>query len=262
MALQGQDRGALLAAALVGAGAVHACTLARDAATALSKPAPAAPATPTGAGRGRVVGLLHPGSMGSSIGFNAKLNGARVLWASEGRSAESAARAAAQELEDAGTLESLVERSSVIISVCPPAAAVALATDVAKLKFSGTYVDANAVAPATAVKIAEVIRAGGGEFVDGGIVGGPAFTSGQDGQPTTRMYLSGTGAARVAQLFEGTHLGTPIIRGPNGAEIEAGASAMKVAYASWTKGSSALLINVNAFALASGRNSYYSLCPL
>ena len=82
--------------------------------------------------------------MGSSIGFNAKLNGARVLWASEGRSAESAARAAAQELEDAGTLESLVERSSVIISVCPPAAAVALATDVAKLKFSGTYVDANA----------------------------------------------------------------------------------------------------------------------
>ena len=174
MALQGQDRGALLAAALVGAGAVHACTLARDAATALSKPAPAAPATPTGAGRGRVVGLLHPGSMGSSIGFNAKLNGARVLWASEGRSAESAARAAAQELEDAGTLESLVERSSVIISVCPPAAAVALATDVAKLKFSGTYVDANAVAPATAVKIAEVIRAGGGEFVDGGIVGGPA----------------------------------------------------------------------------------------
>jgi 3-hydroxyisobutyrate dehydrogenase-like beta-hydroxyacid dehydrogenase len=249
------DPSHLLAAALVGAGALHACTLAREAASSgVSARSPAvavAPVSPTGGGTGKVVGLLHPGAMGASIGFNAKLNGAQVLWASEGRSPETAARAAVQEFEDARTLESLVERSGVIVSVCPPAAALALAQSVAQLQFSGTYVDANAVAPATATKIAEIIRAGGGKFVDGGIVGGPAWKSGPQG-PSTRMYLSGAGAATVAALFEGTHLGAPVVHGPSGQEIETGASAMKIAYASWTKGSSALLLNSNAFALACG----------
>jgi hypothetical protein len=62
------------------------------------------------------------------------------------------------------------------------------------------------------------------------------------------MYLSGDGAQEVATLFEGTHLGVPVIVGSG----ETAASAMKVAYASWTKGSSALLINVNAYAKATG----------
>ena len=66
------------------------------------------------------------------------------------------------------------------------------------------------------------------------------------------MYLSGAGADLVAILFEGTHLGVPIVKGQDGKDLETGASAMKVAYASWTKGSSALLINVNAYAHASG----------
>ena len=35
-------------------------------------------------------------------------------------------------------------------------------------------------------------------------------------------------------------------------DVDTGASAMKIAYASWTKGSAALLINVNAYAQAAG----------
>ena len=101
---------------------------------------------------------------------------------------------------------------------------------------------------ATAAKVAASIRAGGGKFVDGGIVGGPAWAGNGKADDATRMYLSGEGAGDIAALFEGTHLGVPLVEGAG----ETGASAMKIAYASWTKGSSALLINVNAFAKAAG----------
>ena len=66
------------------------------------------------------IGLLHPGEMGASVGRAARANGARVLWASEGRSTDTWARAATAELEDAGTLREVVAASEVILAVCPP----------------------------------------------------------------------------------------------------------------------------------------------
>ena len=104
-------------------------------------------------------------------------------------------------------------------------------------------------AAATAAKVAAIIREGGGTFVDGGIVGGPAWERGPKG-PGTRLYLSGEGADGVARLFRGTNLGAEVVPPPpTGVPpggTDTGASAMKIAYASWTKGSAALLINVNA----------------
>ena len=75
-----------------------------------------------------VVGLLHPGSMGSSVGACAAASPAvsRVLWASEGRSAASRERAEADGLEDAGTLAALATEADIIVSVCPPDQASAL----------------------------------------------------------------------------------------------------------------------------------------
>ena len=49
-----------------------------------------------------VVGLLHPGEMGSAVGATLVASGARVLWASAGRGAQSRERAAALGLEDVG----------------------------------------------------------------------------------------------------------------------------------------------------------------
>ncbi|MSP22831.1 MAG: hypothetical protein EXR66_07455 [Dehalococcoidia bacterium] len=46
------------------------------------------------------VGLLYPGAMGAAMGA-AVTKRARVLWASEGRSAATAARAVRASLEDA-----------------------------------------------------------------------------------------------------------------------------------------------------------------
>lgn len=146
----------IMVAAVAGAGAMQAATyvFCSSVSTGMSAaPAPAAQAKPTNGGAGKIVAVLHPGSMGSAIAFNAKLNGARVLWASEGRSPETKARAEADSLEDAATLAAIVEIADFILSVCPPDRALELAKSVAALKFSGTYVDCNAIAPATAVQV-------------------------------------------------------------------------------------------------------------
>lgn len=188
------------------------------------------------------VGLLHPGEMGSVVGECARAGGARVLWVSEGRSAESRGRAEGAGLEDARTLAVLVSQSDVILSVCPPHAAVDVARAVAACRFSGVYVDANAVSPATAREIGEIVARSGATFVDGGIVGSPPRTRG-----STRLYLSGSSAATVASLFERSPLEAIVLEGPAGA-----ASALKMAYASYTKGVSALLMAIRTLAISEG----------
>jgi hypothetical protein len=70
------------------------------------------------------IGLLHPGEMGAAVGRCLTAAGHRVLWAPEGRSPATAARAAAAGLTAAsGGLAGLVRQADVIISVCPPHAA-------------------------------------------------------------------------------------------------------------------------------------------
>jgi 3-hydroxyisobutyrate dehydrogenase-like beta-hydroxyacid dehydrogenase len=186
-----------------------------------------------------VVGLLHPGEMGAGLGTELR-RGRPVLWASSGRSAKTARRAEDAGLRDARTVEDLAESSDVILSVCPPHAALDVAGSVAG--FKGIYVDANAVSPMTARQIAAVIEAGGGQFVDGGIVGSPP----RDGVPT-RVYLSGSAASTVAELFADTVVQARVVSDEPG-----DASAVKMAYAAWTKGTAALLLAIRAVARAEG----------
>jgi 3-hydroxyisobutyrate dehydrogenase-like beta-hydroxyacid dehydrogenase len=188
------------------------------------------------------IGVLHPGEMGSAVGAAARASGRRVLWASDGRRAATRTRAAADGLEDAGTLARLVAGSDVIVSVCPPASALDVAREVAALGFRGTYVDANAIAPATTREVGAVIATGGATFVDGGIVGPPPRRPG-----TSRLYLSGSEAADVVALFRGGLLEAIALDGPVGA-----ASAIKMAYAGWNKGAQALLLAIRALAIQEG----------
>jgi 3-hydroxyisobutyrate dehydrogenase-like beta-hydroxyacid dehydrogenase len=185
------------------------------------------------------VGLLHPGEMGAAIGAALRAAGRDVLWASEGRSEATAARAQAGGLDDAGTVAALAASSEMIVSVCPPHAATEVANAVAG--FEGIYVDANAVASATVRALAEVVP----RLVDGGIVGPPPTRPG-----TTRLYLSGPGSETVASLFAGTAVDARVL----GDEIGA-ASALKAVYAAWTKGTAALLLAVRAVARAEGVES-------
>ncbi|MGW3240468.1 hypothetical protein ACWDAY_33565 [Streptomyces olivaceus] len=93
------------------------------------------------------VGILHPGSMGAAIAACAATNATAVLWCESGRSAASVERAARFGLTPAATLAELLDRSGIVISLCPPAAAKDLARDVAGHSFSGVYVEANAINP-------------------------------------------------------------------------------------------------------------------
>jgi 3-hydroxyisobutyrate dehydrogenase-like beta-hydroxyacid dehydrogenase len=134
----------------------------------------------------------------------------------------------------------MTDSAEVILSVCPPHAALDVAWAVQG--FGGLYVDANAISPATAREIAGMIVDGGGRYVDGGIIGPPPEDAG-----STRLYLSGPDAKAVAALFAGTALDARIAAG--GATA---ASAVKMAYAGWTKGTSALLLAIRALARAEG----------
>jgi len=187
-----------------------------------------------------VVGVLHPGEMGAAVGGCLSQRGCEVLWASDGRSPATAARAAEAGMRDVGSAGELSERADVIMSVCPPHAALDVARSVAG--FRGIYVDANAVSPATAREVAQVVVKGGAQYVDGGIIGAPPRSPGD-----SRLYLSGPRAGEVGDLFAGTALDAQVI----GEEIGQ-ASALKMAYAAWTKGTAALILAIRALAHAEG----------
>ena len=182
------------------------------------------------------VGVMHPGSMGAAVG-SAASGGAEVLWAGQGRSSATATRAAQAGMRDVDTLEQLTAICDVIISLVPPAAAEACAAEAAAAGFAGVYVDANALSPDKTRRLSGLVG-DRGSFVDGCVVGPPARQSG-----TTRLYLAGDEAPLVAGVFAGSVLEAIDL----GSEVGA-ASALKMAYAAYTKGSSALIMAVRALA--------------
>jgi 3-hydroxyisobutyrate dehydrogenase-like beta-hydroxyacid dehydrogenase len=187
-----------------------------------------------------IIGILNPGEMGAAVGQCLTSRGHTVLWASAGRSAQTARRAAAAGLTDAGTARRMADQARIILSICPPHSALDVAWAVHG--FTGLYLDANAIAPGTAREVAQLITGNGGTYVDGGIIGPPPVGAG-----TTRLYLSGDQAGKIVDLFQGTGLDPRVTAGPATA-----ASAIKMAYAAWTKGSAALLLEARALARAEG----------
>ena len=185
-------------------------------------------------------GVLHPGAMGASVGAALIAAGHEVLWASEGRGEASRERAASW--QDLGSVSAVVAEAHHVVSVCPPDAALDVAEQVASEGLRGRFVDANAVAPATARQIAGLL---GPAYVDGGIVGPPAWQPG-----STRLFLSGAAANEAAGWFAGSLLEAVVLDGDAVA-----ASGLKMCYAAYTKGSSALLIAVRALADALGVGS-------
>lgn len=104
------------------------------------------------------------------------------------------------------------------------------------------YLDANAIAPVTANRVAEIVEDAGARYVDGGIVGPPPVIPGR-----MRLYLSGQAAAEARQALVTDRFEVRVID-----EHLTSASALKLAYAAWTKGSAALLLAVRAAAIGSG----------
>ena len=149
------------------------------------------------------IGILHPGAMGSTIAAAAALNGIEVSFASDGRSEATRERAASSQLHDAGSLKDLVSRSDLILSVCPPASALDLARRVAALEFSGIYVDANAVSPETARRIAAVVEKRA-LFVDGRL--GLNIVMYRDQQGVLYVFTSEMNQADLVELVGSSDL--------------------------------------------------------
>ena len=174
--------------------------------------------------------------MGTEVGRAA---GAELLWASEGRSEATASRAASAGFRDVGTLRALAGQSEIVLCLCPPAIAAEVARGVAEAGFTGLYIEANAIAPARAERIASTLSGRGARVVDGSVIASSGLN----------LYLSGENddVEEAARLFTGTEVTAVPLPGGVGA-----ASALKMAFGGWNKIGIALTAQAHAIAGAYG----------
>ena len=184
------------------------------------------------------IGVLHPGAMGISLAATASNSGHKTYWVSHQRSPQTRLRAEKQGLVEVQRIAELCEHCSVIVSVCPPHAALEVAEQVRNCSFKGLYVDVNAISPQHVTEIEQLMSEVGIDFVDGGIIGPPAWSP-----QTTWLYLSGPSAGQASNCFSGGPLEVEVI----GSEIGK-ASALKMCFAANSKGTTALLCAIMAAA--------------
>jgi 3-hydroxyisobutyrate dehydrogenase-like beta-hydroxyacid dehydrogenase len=190
----------------------------------------------------RTIAVVAPGAMGSAVARRLIEHGARVLTSLAGRSPASRQRA-----EAAGMIavdDGQIAEAEVILSILPPAEAVAFARRMAPALAGAVhrpvFVDCNAVDVGTVQRVAAVIGAGPARFVDGALIGAPP----EPGKPGPALYLAGEPAAELLFLQQ-LGIRAQVMEGPVGA-----ASALKMSYAGITKGLTALAA---AMVLAAGR---------
>jgi 3-hydroxyisobutyrate dehydrogenase-like beta-hydroxyacid dehydrogenase len=185
-----------------------------------------------------VVGVLHPGAMGAALGSALKARAGVVIWADGGRSHATAKRAELADLIAVPDVAALAQRADLIVSICPPHAALELAEQVAAgladraAETWPLYLDANAVAPATVRRIAELL--GTDRVVDGAVIGPPAWERGQ-----SALWLSGAHAGEVAGLFADSPFDARVL----GAELGP-ASTLKACYALQSKAMPAIWLEI------------------
>lgn len=175
-----------------------------------------------------VVGVLHPGAMGAAIGSALKPVASAVVWAVVGRSAATVKRAELADLIGVPDVASVARRCDLIISICPPEAALDVAEQVAaalphRAAAPPLYVEANAISPGTVRRIAAVLAPA--SVVDGAVIGPPAWRRG-----STVLWLSGPEASTVAALFEASPFDGRVLGTGLGA-----ASALKACFALQSK---------------------------
>lgn len=179
-----------------------------------------------------VVAILSPGDMGAATGRVLHDAGVDVLTCLEGRSALTRLRAGEAGIEDC-SLDDLLRRADIVLSILVPAEAAATAGLVAEaMRRTGAtpvYADCNAVAPRTALAIERTIREAGAPFIDAGIIGPPPGAG-----VSTRFHCSGPDTAPFEVLGQ---YGLDVRRvGPEVGQ----ASGLKMVYAASSKGTTAL----------------------
>ena len=191
----------------------------------------------------KTVAILSPGDMGSNVGRALRENGLEVITCLTERSARTRELSEIAGIVDVPDFAEMVDRANIVLSVLVPERAVDVARQVAAvIAETGKplpFADCNPVAPAVAREMADIIDSAGGRYIDGGIIGSPPGR----GEPP-RFYASGPHEAIMGQL-DGRGISVPLMGGEVGR-----ASAIKMCYASLSKGAAAL----NASALISAMN--------
>lgn len=146
----------------------------------------------------------------------------------EGRSQATKDRAIKASFKLSKSLEDLIEHTDILLSILPPGDAVSLAESSLSILSNRsnrgenyTFVDCNAVSPATTRKIADLFtQSSKATFVDASIVGGPP----KEGYSPT-FYFSGKedAAIKLEKSFQGSGITVKTLSGGVGA-----ASALKM----------------------------------
>lgn len=146
--------------------------------------------------------LLYPGDMGAAVASLLRSRNLRVVTTLAGRNPETAARAAAADVEILPTLADVVRQSNVVISLVPPAAAEELAIAYAALAHTAPanaiYVDANSIGPDLTRAIGQRVESADVSYVDAAING-----LARNLTRSATLFLAGPRAADVAKLFDG-----------------------------------------------------------
>ncbi len=190
------------------------------------------------------VGLLSPGEMGSGVAGALRAGGLRVITNLDGRSARTVGLSRAAGIDEVASDDELVDQADLIISILVPSDAVATAERVAaaltRTGARAAYADANAVSPATAQRMGGIIAATGNPFIDASIIGGPPPS------PTNHFYASGPEAGRLGELAD-HGLRVTVLDDQIGR-----ASAMKMVFSAYNKGTQLLGLQVMTAARALG----------
>jgi 3-hydroxyisobutyrate dehydrogenase-like beta-hydroxyacid dehydrogenase len=181
------------------------------------------------------IAVMSPGDMGEGVGASIRGQGKDVITVLAGRGAETRMRAGRAGFRDVPDLDAMVREADLILSIMPPERAESFAKETAAaMKRTGSappFADMNAISPMTAKRIAAVMADAGADFIDGGIIGWAPLKT----KSVTNLYVSGPRAALMDELDgngkEIRQLGDEIGR----------ASAVKMVYASVSKGTDSLL---------------------
>ncbi|CAN5381100.1 NAD(P)-dependent oxidoreductase [soil metagenome] len=176
--------------------------------------------------------IVAPGAMGAAIGARLVSRGARVVTSLQGRGDASRRRAQAAGLIDVSERDLM--NADLYLSIVPPANAAEAAHRFAELAVESSrqppFIDLNAISPQRAHAVANVVRASGARFIDGGIIGLPPTPD--SAGPT--LYLSGP-VGDAGERLRAHGVAVKELAGDIGA-----ASALKMSYAGITKGMTAL----------------------
>ena len=182
------------------------------------------------------IGIVGAGDMGSAVATALARNDYRVFTCLAGRSERTRQLAAASGMRDYAALDDLAASVDTVLSILPPAAAEEFAKRICPaIKRSGRdvlFADCNAVSPSSVRTIGEIAAQHGVAFVDASLVGAPP----RPDRSPVYFYVSGPRAASLDalanDLVDVRNLGDEIGR----------ASALKMVFASLTKGTNALRV--------------------